>query len=374
MRVCVAAICRNEEKNIAEFLQHVAKADAISIVDTGSTDNTVRFIETFDHPALHFAYDIDPTGGRNLGESRNLAASPFEDDDLIVWLDIDERFSDPEWVESLKSLPAVPDTVRINMHNGDSIYFQHKAYLKKRYSWKYRAHEVLMKIDNLPEFVVDADFHTTHYPDLTKPRNYMAELAADVTDNPRDERSLFYYARELCYRVIDSCSRNPNDPDAVIVPDQQSFREAVHEIERLNRIANWKDYVCHINIELSCAAYMIGDRMTAISASNLAIAARPDRVESYGTLADILYRYEDNVYALAMALQGIAAKNQTPLLFDSSQSNLDLCLNIAYQCCERLGMIDKAIHYYAQLCSVRGLDVNECLQTSGLLEKLQKSQ
>ncbi|AXG66538.1 putative glycosyl transferase [Dickeya phage vB_DsoM_JA33] len=366
MRVCVAAICRNEEKNMEEFLNHVAKADAISIVDTGSTDNTVRFIERFNHPELHFAYDIDPNGGRNLGESRNLAAAPFKPDDLIVWLDIDERFSDPDWVESLKSLPAVPDTVRINMHNNGSVYFQHKAYLKKRYAWKYRAHEVLVKIDNLPESVVDADFHTTHYPDLEKPRNYLPELAADVTDNPRDERSLFYYARELCYRVLDSCTAKNID--------KQAYQEAVSEIARLNKLAYWEDYICLINVELSCAAYMVGDRHTAISAGNMAIAARPDRSESYGTFADIMFRYGDYVYALALALQGINAKNQTPLLFDSSQSNLDLCLNIAYQCCESLGMVDKAIHYYAQLCSVRGLDVNESLKSSGLLEKLQKSQ
>lgn len=362
MRVCVAAICRNEEKNMAEFLEHVKNADAISIIDTGSTDNTVRFIERFNHPELHFAYDIDPNGGRNLGESRNLAAQPFGPDDLVVWLDIDERFSDPEWVASLKSLPTVPDTVRINMHNGESVYFQHKAYLKKRYTWKYRAHEVLMQVDNLPVIEVDADFHTTHYPDYDKPRDYSAELAADVMDNPRDERAVFYYARELCYGVI-----NTQDPKA--------YAEAKAEVDKLNhRICNWKDYLAHINIELSCAAYMMGDGLTATMASHAAIAARPDRTEVYGTYADILWRTGDYVLALGIALKGISAKNQTPILFDSSQSNLELCLDIAYKSCEQLGMIDKAIHYFAQLCSHRNLDVNESLQTSGLLEKLQESQ
>lgn len=368
MRVCVACICRNEEKNMAEFLKHVAGADAISIVDTGSTDSTVDIITSFNHPALHFAYDIDPSGARNLGESRNLAASPFEPDDLIVWLDIDERFSDPNWANVLRELPVTPDIVRVNMHNGDSIYYQTKAYLKSRYAWKYRAHEVLMKIDNLPETHVNIEFHTDHFPDLTKQRNYLPELAADVTDNPRDERALFYYARELCYRVLDSCyCDEPN-------PDLETYREAVKEVDRLNKLAYWKDYVCLINVELSCAAYAVGDTSQAISCGNMSIAARQDRIESYGTFADILFRYGDYVYGLAIALQGISAKNQSPLLFDSSQTNLNLCLNIAYQCCEKLGMIDKAIHYYAQLCSIQGLDVNESIKTSGLLEQLHKSQ
>jgi glycosyltransferase involved in cell wall biosynthesis len=361
MRVCVAAICRNEEKNIQAWLDHVKGADEISLVDTGSTDNTVRFIEQFQHPRLHFCYDIDQGGVRDLGGSRNLAAQPFGDDDLIVWLDIDERFSDPNWVESLKSLPVEPDAIQIQMDNQGSIYDQMKAYRKSRFRWFYRAHEVLMNIDNNPVVEARADFHTTHYPDNAKPRDYLPELAADVMENPRNERSVFYYARELCYRIYDS-------------PDAETYREAKAEVEKLNRLAYWKDYVCLINVELSCAAYMMNDHETAISASHRAISARPDRSESYGTFADILWRSGDYVFALAIALQGITAKNQTPFLFDSSQSNLELCLDIAYKSCEQLGMIDKALHYFAQLCSVRGLDVNESIKTSGLLEQLQKSQ
>ena len=42
MRICVAAICRNEEKHMGEWLKHVAKADAISIVDTGSEDRSTH--------------------------------------------------------------------------------------------------------------------------------------------------------------------------------------------------------------------------------------------------------------------------------------------------------------------------------------------
>lgn len=361
MRVCVAAICRNEEKNIEAFLEHVKGADEISIVDTGSTDNTVRFIERFEHPRIHFCYDIDDSGVRDLGSSRNLAAQPFGEDDLVVWLDIDERFSDPNWVESLKSLPVEPDAIQIQMDNQGSIYDQMKAYRKGRFRWHYRAHEVLLNIDNNPVVEARADFHTTHFPDLEKPRNYLPELAADVMDMPRNERSVFYYARELCYRIYE-------------FQDADLYREAKAEVEKLNRIAYWQDYICLINTELSCAAYMMGDLQTAISASHRAISARPDRSESYGTYADILWRSGDTVLALGIALQGITAKNQTPFLFDSSQSNLELCLDIAYKSCEQLGMIDKALHYFAQLCSVRGLDVNESIKTSGLLEQLQKSQ
>lgn len=359
MRVCVAAICRNEEKNMQEFLEHVKHADSICIVDTGSEDSTVRIIENFEHPDLHFFFDIDPTGARNLGESRNLSATPFGDDDLIVWLDIDERFSDPNWVAELKELPAVPDRVNILMVNGTSEYNQIKAYRKGSFVWKYRAHEVLNETMERPYTSTSVSFHTDHYPDLEKPRNYLAELAGDVAQYPHEDRPSFYYGRELCYRVIDG--------------DKTCYREAIQEVSRLKKICNWIDYVALANIELSCAAYLMDDKPTTIRAMFEAMAARPDRIEVYGTAADIYFRWGDSVFALGLALQGINAKDQTPFLFNSSQTNLELCLEIAYKSCKDLGMIEKACHYYALLSSNKGLDVSESLKTSGLLELLQPS-
>lgn len=362
MRICVAAICRNEEKNIAEWLQHVSGADAISLVDTGSTDGTVDIVSRFVHSNIYHMFDVSEE--RNLGASRELAATPFSEDDLVVWLDIDERFDDPQWVERLRALEGIEqaEAVWILMRNGDSHYDQMKAYKRRSYSWRYRAHEVL--INNKPNrnVTVRADFATDHYPDHEKARSYLLELGRDVGDWPHEQRCSFYYARELCYAVIYG-----DRPDLL--------DDARREVERLSRMATWQDYVALANIELAKAVYKRGFTQESVNLSYKAIAARPDRVETYALLADIFYRRGDNVSAVSQAIQGITASQQNPksFLFDQTSINLDLCYETAYWGCRNLGMVEQAIHYLAQLSHHRGADVNESIMNSGLLAQLKPS-
>jgi len=361
MRICVAAICRNEEKNIGEWLKHVAKADAISIVDTGSEDQTTNIISAFTHPNLYHMFDVSEE--RNLGASRELAATPFSEDDLVVWLDIDERFDDPDWVETLRNTKHIKhaEAVWILMRNGDSHYQQMKAYRRRSYFWKYRAHEVLSSRkpgQNLRW--VEATFATDHYPDQTKPRNYLLELGKDVGDYPHDDRCSFYYARELCYAV--SYNERPDLLD-----------DARREVDRLAGIAKWADYVSIANLELAKATFKQGFTQEAIAACYRAIAYRPDRIECYGMIADIFYRHNDMMNAVGMAIQGIDAYKQNPksFLFDQTSINLDLCYETAYWGCRNLGMVEPALNYLAQLTMIRGEDLNEAIQNSGLLSYMQ---
>ena len=361
MRICVAAICRNEEKNIGEWLKHVAKADAISIVDTGSEDQTTNIISAFTHPNLYHMFDVSEE--RNLGASRELAATPFSEDDLVVWLDIDERFDDPDWVETLRNTKHIKhaEAVWILMRNGDSHYQQMKAYRRRSYFWKYRAHEVLSSRkpgQNLRW--VEASFATDHYPDQTKPRNYLLELGKDVGDYPHDDRCSFYYARELCYAV--SYNERPDLLD-----------DARREVDRLAGIAKWADYVSIANLELAKATFKQGFTQEAIAACYRAIAYRPDRIECYGMIADIFYRHNDMMNAVGMAIQGIDAYKQNPksFLFDQTSINLDLCYETAYWGCRNLGLVEPALNYLAQLTMLRGEDLNEAIQNSGLLSYVQ---
>ena len=39
-KICVYAICKNEEKFVDKWLESMSEADYIVVLDTGSTDNT----------------------------------------------------------------------------------------------------------------------------------------------------------------------------------------------------------------------------------------------------------------------------------------------------------------------------------------------
>ena len=42
MKICVYAICKNEEKHVKRWVESMKEADEIYVLDTGSTDNTVE--------------------------------------------------------------------------------------------------------------------------------------------------------------------------------------------------------------------------------------------------------------------------------------------------------------------------------------------
>ena len=44
-KVCVYAICKNEEKFVDRWCESVKDADGIFVLDTGSTDNTVKKLQ-----------------------------------------------------------------------------------------------------------------------------------------------------------------------------------------------------------------------------------------------------------------------------------------------------------------------------------------
>ena len=42
MKICVYAICKNEEKFVERWFNSAKDADGIFVLDTGSTDNSVK--------------------------------------------------------------------------------------------------------------------------------------------------------------------------------------------------------------------------------------------------------------------------------------------------------------------------------------------
>ncbi len=86
----VCMIVRNEEEVLEECLQEVSRfADEIVIVDTGSTDSTKEIAGRFTDKVYDFEWCDDFAAARNASYS-------YATCEYIMWLDADDRISDPD--------------------------------------------------------------------------------------------------------------------------------------------------------------------------------------------------------------------------------------------------------------------------------------
>ena len=89
MKICVYAICKNEEKFVDRFYESAKDADAIYVLDTGSTDDTVNKLKS--HGVIVEQKKIDPW---RFDVARNLSLDMIpEDFDVCVCLDLEEVFN-----------------------------------------------------------------------------------------------------------------------------------------------------------------------------------------------------------------------------------------------------------------------------------------
>lgn len=98
LKVCVYAICKNEEDNIDSWYENIKEADSIVLLDTGSTDSTISKIKKYSKIQLYQKIYKD----FRFDTARNDCMSYIpEDIDLCVVLDLDERLSS-NWYDILR--------------------------------------------------------------------------------------------------------------------------------------------------------------------------------------------------------------------------------------------------------------------------------
>ena len=197
-KICVYAISKNEEKFVDRFMDSVLEADRVYVLDTGSTDNTVKRLRkrgaTVKKKKIEpFRFDV----ARNL----SLDMVPM-DTDICVCIDLDEV------LEKLESIWK-DDTTRLLYNYNWSFddygkprisFYIEKIHARKGYKWTHPIHEVLSC--SLPhEEKIKTDLITVnHYPDVSKSRSsYLSLLELSVKEDPMDDRNLHYLGREYMY-------------------------------------------------------------------------------------------------------------------------------------------------------------------------------
>ena len=88
LKICVYAICKNEEKFIKRWVESMSEADYICVLDTGSTDNSYNLLK--ENNVITRQQEIKPWRF-DVARNESMKLIP-EDTDICVCTDLDELF------------------------------------------------------------------------------------------------------------------------------------------------------------------------------------------------------------------------------------------------------------------------------------------
>lgn len=200
--ISLCMIVKNEEIHIARCLDSVAElVDEIIIVDTGSTDRTVKIVSDYTSKVYTYPWKDDFSAARNYSFSK---ASM----DYCMWMDADDVLEDAEkdrFLQLKQSLSPDTDMVMMKYHTAfDEAGHPSFSYYRERwirncaqYRWIGAVHEVIPPNGK----VIYADIAISHKkmnggdPDRNL-KIYQKMIAEGKRLDPRQQ---YYYGRELYY-------------------------------------------------------------------------------------------------------------------------------------------------------------------------------
>ena len=203
MKIGVYAICKNEEKFVDRWVDSMNEADAIYVLDTGSTDKTVKKLKKRN---VNVKTEIIKPWRFDKARNMSLEMVP-KDFDICVCTDLDEVFL-PGWRKALEKIwNENIDRVAYNYNwsldeNGNPLvnFYIEKIHSRNNYIWTHPVHEVLTCLKANENKITTENITVNHYPDSTKSRSsYLPLLELSVKENPLDDRNMHYLGREYMF-------------------------------------------------------------------------------------------------------------------------------------------------------------------------------
>ena len=254
MKICVYAISKNEEQFVDRWYESIKDADSIYVLDTGSTDNTVRLLEQ--RKVNVSIKKIDPW---RFDVARNLSLELVPDDyDVCICLDIDEVML-PGWRSAIENVWN-NDTTRLryiynwsldNYDNPIVSFYQDKIHARNHYRWINPVHEILSYDGDNELYQVTDSLVINHYPDNNKSRgSYLPLLELSVKEDPLNDRNMHYLGREYMYygewnKCIDTLIRHLNLDNAKWLDERAASMRYIARsyinLGRMNEANMWYD-------------------------------------------------------------------------------------------------------------------------------------
>ncbi|HCC34981.1 MAG TPA: glycosyl transferase family 2, partial [Ruminococcaceae bacterium] len=329
-KICVYAICKNEEKFVERWMDSMSEADMIVVTDTGSTDQTVKKLRG--RGAVVYEEKIKPW---RFDTARNISLSHIPDDiDIAVCTDLDEIFR-PGWRKALEKA-WVPGTTTgnylynwsLNDDGTPKVQFTYfKIHTKADYTWSCPVHEYLQYIGNEPEKKVFIDgLILDHYPDKTKSRgSYLPLLETATREEPDNIRMIYYLGREYMYAGR----------------WQDCIKTLKHYLEMPSAI--WNEERCASMRWIAISYVNLDDMAEAYRWYYRAVAEAPDMRDPYIEFAKAAYDIKDWATVFYMINEALKIKERSTTYVNMAYSWDHTPYDLSAIACYNLGMYDKAL-------------------------------
>ena len=245
-KICVYAICKNEEKFVDRWVDSMQEADEIVVLDTGSTDKSVekllaRGVKVVKKIISPWRFDV----ARN--ESLKLIS---KDVDFCCCTDLDEVFKKGWRKELEKHLNdniariSYRYTWNFNEDGGEGVvFFADKIHRNGMFLWEHPVHETLKQIDfSLKESITIPTLQLNHYADNTKSRSsYLPLLEMSVQEDPTSDRNMHYLGREYYFHsnyelAIKTLKKHLSMPNSIWKEERSSSCKLIANCyEKLNK-------------------------------------------------------------------------------------------------------------------------------------------
>lgn len=230
LKVVVYTIAKNEKKFAERWMDSMMEADAVCVLDTGSTDGTPEALKRLGAKVGRKAYatwrtlaEYDAAVRAGLepwrfdvarNDSIDLAMREFPDADVLVCTDLDEVLL-PGWRANLEAAwlgwwrehGEPPTTAQYEYvwnfqpdgSDGSKFWYE-KIHSPHAARWAHPVHEILDYGTGPKRMVRVAGIRLEHHADKTKSRGqYLPLLEMSVREAPDDDRNAHYLGREYMF-------------------------------------------------------------------------------------------------------------------------------------------------------------------------------